>query len=133
MSNVMSSLQQGDSHWWFMLMATWNPRSFSAMMLSSWCPVLFHPTCRTLHIPLLNFMRFLSSPFSSLSSSLWMAARPSGISAIPPTFVPSADLLRAHPVSSFMPLIRTWNKTGPYFNPGSTLLVISPTYFRTPN
>ncbi|KAK4825450.1 hypothetical protein QYF61_027605 [Mycteria americana] len=46
-----------------------------------------------LHFPLLNFMRFLSAHFSSLSRSLWMAVRPSGVSDTPPSFVSSANLL----------------------------------------
>ena len=39
-------------------------------------------------------MRFLLVQFSSLSTSLWTAAQPSGVSAIPPSFVSSVDVLR---------------------------------------
>ena len=77
--------------------------SFSDKLRFSWvdssiyrCLGLFLPRCRTLHFPLLNFMRLLSAHFSSLSRSLWMAAQPYGISATPPSFVPSANLLRVH-------------------------------------
>lgn len=38
------------------------------------CRGLFHPSCRTLHLPMLNGMRFLSANFSSLSRLLWRAA-----------------------------------------------------------
>ncbi|KAK4810721.1 hypothetical protein QYF61_007695 [Mycteria americana] len=63
-----------------------------------WCMGLFLPWCRTWHFPLLNCMRFLSAHFSSLSRSLWMAAQPSGISATPPSFVASANLLKLCPL-----------------------------------
>lgn len=36
-------------------------------------PELFLPSCSTLHFSLLNFMRFFSAHFSSLSRSFWMA------------------------------------------------------------
>jgi len=42
----------------------------------------------------LNFMRFLSAHFSSLSRPLWMAAQPSVVSAASHSSVPSASLLR---------------------------------------
>ncbi|KAK4810782.1 hypothetical protein QYF61_008754, partial [Mycteria americana] len=83
------------AHCWLMfnLVSTRTPRSFSARLLSSWvapsiywCLGLFLPKCRTWHFPWLNCMRFLSAHFSSLLRSLWVAARPSGISASPPSF-----------------------------------------------
>ena len=46
-----------------------------------WYMRLFLPMCRTLHFPLLNFSRFLSALFSSLSRSFWMVAWLSGVSS----------------------------------------------------
>lgn len=43
---------------------------FSSQCLLSWCMGLLHARCETLHVPLLNFNRFLSSHVSSLSRSL---------------------------------------------------------------
>jgi len=77
------------AHCWLMvkLLSTSTPRSLSAELLSNRstpslyrCMGLFVPRCRTLHLPLLNFIRFLSAQLSSLSRSRWMAAQPSGIS-----------------------------------------------------
>ena len=48
---------------------------------------LFLPRCRTLHLPLLNLIRFLSAQLSSLSRSRWMAEQPASISTTPPSFV----------------------------------------------
>lgn len=57
------------------------PGSFSAELISSWAlpsmylyMELFHPMCRILHFPLMNFTRFLSAYLSSLLRSLWIAA-----------------------------------------------------------
>lgn len=41
--------------------------------------VLFLHRHRTLHLPLLNRIRFLSIHFSSLLRSFWTAAQPSGV------------------------------------------------------
>ena len=99
-------------------------RSFSAKPLSSWsapslywCLVLFLYRCRTLHFPLLNFMRFPSVHLSSLSRFLRMAAWPSGISGTPHSFVSSADLLKVHSVPSSRSSMKMLNGTGPSINP----------------
>ncbi|XP_066851872.1 lethal(3)malignant brain tumor-like protein 2 isoform X4 [Anser cygnoides] len=94
-------------HCWLMfnLVSTRTPGSFLAkvLLLSTrsasgvcWCLGLFLPRGRTLHFPVLNFTGFSSAHFSSLSRSLWMAAQPPGVSAAPPSFVSSGNLLRAH-------------------------------------
>lgn len=58
----------------------------------SWCMGLFLPRdSKTLHFPLLNFIKFLSSHFSSLVRSLWMTADSSVLSSTPPSLVPSAE------------------------------------------
>lgn len=62
------------------------------------CPPggLCQPTCRALHLPLLNFMRSPRAHFSSLTRSVWVAALPSSISATPPNFVSPTNVLRGH-------------------------------------
>ena len=110
------------AHCWLMvnLSSTRTPRSLSAEMLSSrstpslyWCMGLFLPTCRTLHLPLLNLIRFQSAELSSLSRSRWTTAQPSGVSTTPPSLVSSANLLRVHSSSSSRSLMKKLNKTGP--------------------
>ena len=84
---------------------------------------LFLPMCRTLHLPLLNLIRFLSAQLSSLSRSRWMAAQPSGVSTTPPSLVSSANLLMVHFNSSSRSLLKKLNKTGPSTDPWGTPLV----------
>lgn len=88
------------THCWLMFNLV-TPRSFSAKLLSSqvvpsmsWCLGLLLPRCWTLQFPLLNFMRFLSAHFSSLSRSFWMAAKPYSLWTTPSSFVSSGNLLR---------------------------------------
>lgn len=61
-----------------------------------WCLGWFFLRGRTLHFPLMNFMRFLSLYFSSLPKLLWMAALPPSISITPPSLVSSMNLSRVH-------------------------------------
>ena len=63
------------------LSSTSTPRSLSTELLSYesipnlyWCMGLFLPRCSTLHLPWLNYIRFLSAQLSSLSRSHRMAA-----------------------------------------------------------
>jgi len=81
------------AHGWllFNLVSTETPRSFSAK--PDFLPVfssiygflgLFLPRRRTLHFSLWISTKFPSSQLSSLSRSLRMATRPSGLSATPP-------------------------------------------------
>lgn len=81
------------------------------------CMGLFLPRCRTLRLPLLNFIRLLSTQLSSLSRSRWMAAQPPGVPAIPPSFVPSASLWRLRFVPSSRTLMNKSNKTGSSIGP----------------
>ncbi|KAK4831169.1 hypothetical protein QYF61_015639 [Mycteria americana] len=81
--------------------STNTPKSFSSGLLSIHslpslylCLGLPRPMCRTLHLALLNFMRFTWSHSSSLSRSLWMASFPSSVSVAPHSLLSSADLLR---------------------------------------
>jgi len=93
---VLSTFFAAGAHCWLMvnLVSTRTSRGFSANLLSSWaapsiywCMGLSLPRCRTLHFPLLNCMRFLSAHFSSLLRSLWLAAKLSGVSATPHSFI----------------------------------------------
>ena len=104
------------------------PTSFFTKLLSSWvatswCLGLFFPRCRTLHISLLNFMKFLSAHFSSLSRSLWMAAQLCGVLVTCPSFVSSANLVRLHSVPSSRSLMKVLNRTGPSIYSWGPLLV----------
>jgi len=103
------------AHCWLMvnLSSTRTPRSLSSELLSSrstpslyWCIGLFLPRCRTLHLPLLNLIRFLSAQTSSLSRSRCMAAQPSGASTTPPSLESLANLLRVHSNSSSRSLMK---------------------------
>ncbi|KAK4818403.1 hypothetical protein QYF61_012324 [Mycteria americana] len=69
--------------------------------------------CRTLHLALLNLMRFTRAHFSSLSRSLWMASCPSGMSTVPLSLVLSANLLRVHSIPLPMSLMKILNSIGP--------------------
>ncbi|KAK4810857.1 hypothetical protein QYF61_008829 [Mycteria americana] len=78
-----------------------------------WNRGLPQPRCRTLHLALLNLMRFTQAHFSSLPRSLWMTSRPSGVSTAPLSLVSSANLLRVHSISLSMSLMKILNSTGP--------------------
>jgi len=54
--------------------------------------------CRTLHLPLLNFMRFTRMHFSNQLMSLWKACHSSSVSTAPHSLV-LANLLRPHSIS----------------------------------
>ena len=106
------------------------PRSLSTGLLSSrsapslyWCMGLFLPRCRTLHLPLLNFIRFLCAQLSSLYRSHWMPAQPSGVPATLPSFMSPANLLRLHSVPSSRSWMKKMNKNGWTTDPQGTLLV----------
>ncbi|XP_074718070.1 cytochrome b5 reductase 4 isoform X1 [Strix uralensis] len=65
------------------------------------CLGLPRPMCRTLHLALLNFVRFARAHLSSLSRSLWMTSLPSSVSTALHSFsksVSSANLLRVHSI-----------------------------------
>ncbi|PKU43429.1 hypothetical protein llap_6262 [Limosa lapponica baueri] len=106
------------------LLSTRTPRSLSAELISSGsdpnlyhCVELFLPQCSTLHLPLFNFIKFLSAQLSSLYRSRNMVAQPSGVSATPPSFVSSANLLRVHSVPSSQVIDeyveQDWTQYGP--------------------
>jgi len=59
-------------------------------------PQVPFPYALPLHLPLLYFIKFLPAQLFSLSRSHWMAVQPSGVSATPPSFVSSANLLTVY-------------------------------------
>lgn len=61
-----------------------------------WCMELFLPRCMTLHLPLLNFVIFLSSHFSSLLRYIWKPPWPLGDLSTLSSFVSGANLLMVH-------------------------------------
>lgn len=85
-------------------------RAFSAKLLSSWSAFMvheiFYPRFRTFHSSLLNFMRILPAPVSSLLVFLLMSVGHSDMSWVTtlPSHVSSAKLLRVHFVPAFRSL-----------------------------
>lgn len=94
------------------------PSTFSADLLSRWlarnwcCYMwLFLPRCRTLHLPLLNFMRLLLAYFSGLYNSL-LAYQP-----ILQALCPLQTCCKLCPVGKVL------NRIGQSINPWSTPLI----------
>ena len=95
------------AHWWLMsgFSSTSTAKSFLAGLLSIHslpslylCLRLPQPMCRALHLALLNFVSFAQAHCLSLSGSLWMASRPSGVSTAPLSLVSTMNSLRAHSI-----------------------------------
>lgn len=63
--------------------------------------------------PLLNFIRLLSAPSSSLSRPLWMAALPSSTLTGHPILVSPATLMRVHSVTPSRSLIKMLKRKDP--------------------
>ena len=97
------------------------------------CKGFFLPTCRNLHTPSMNFIRFLLVHFSSLSRSLWRAALTLSTLTGPPQFgviyrldesalwcLLSTDLMRVHSGASSRSLIKTVTRQVP----GQTLAIL---------
>lgn len=89
-----------------------------------WCLCLFFSTVlfRTLHFSLLKFMRFLLSQFSTLSRS-HMVAQLCGVSAAPPSFASSENLVRCSLSHHFRSLVKLLNSINPTNEPWITPLV----------
>lgn len=73
------------------------------------------------HLSLWNCMRLLPAHCSSLSGTPWVAPRPSGVPATPPSLVLSANLLRVQTVPR--PLMSMLKRTGPSTDPRRTMMV----------
>lgn len=109
------------AHCWLMfsLVSSRGPRSFSSKLLSSrfslkvyWCLPLFFYKWRTLHLLLLNSMRFLQALFSRLSENAWEAPD-SDLSFAPPGLLSFANY-----VLSPGSLMKMLNTIGPNPTPG---------------
>lgn len=81
------------------------------------------PRCRTLHLPLLNLMRFTQAHLSSLSRSIWMESLPSIASTAPHCLVSSENLLRVHSIPLSKSPTKMLNSTSPSIGSWGTLLV----------
>ena len=108
---------------------TRTPKSFSTGLLSRRSfPNLYkylglsRPKCSTLHLALLNLVRFSWAHFSSLSRSLWMASLLSNVLTALLSLVSSANLLRVHLMPSSISLMKS---TDTKTNPCGTPLVTS--------
>jgi len=105
----------------FNLLSATTPRSFSAEQLPCWVPqhILVHEVMppQVQRRCMLNFMSFFSPHFSTLSRLLWKAAGPLSLSATPPSFLPSVNLLQVHSVLSPRSLISMLSSTGPNVRP----------------
>lgn len=90
----------------------------------TWCLCLFFSTVlfRTLHFPLLKFMRFLLNQPSSLSRS-HVVPQLCGVSAAPPSFASSGNLLRCTLSHHFRSLVKLLNSINPSNDPWITPLV----------
>ena len=112
------------------------PKSFLVGLLSIHSPPSLHlflvlpwPMCWTLHLALLNFMRFTQAHLSSLSRSLWVASLPSSVSTASHSLVSLANLLRVHSIPLSMSPTKMLNSTSPNTNPwGMALITGIPRY-----
>lgn len=68
---------------------------------------------RTLYLDLLIFKKFLTDQLSSLSRSIWRDAWPSGQPAIPPSSVPSANLMKVPLSPSSWSSMKMFSRMGP--------------------
>ena len=75
-----------------------------------------YPRFRTLHLVLLNFMRYSWSHLTGLSRSLWLASLPSSILLTPVGLVSLANLLRVHSIPLFISLTKMLNRARPNTN-----------------
>ena len=78
---------------------------------------------KTLHLDLLNLMRFTWVYCLSLSRYFWMASPPSGMSTAPHRLVSSANLKRVHLIQLSMPLMKILKRTSPSTDPWRTTLI----------
>ena len=122
------------THCWLMssFSSTGTHKSFLAELLSItlapslyWYLGLPWPMCRTLHLILLNLMRFTQAHFLSLSKSLWMVFQPSSLLTAPLSLMSSANLLKVHSIPLSMSRMKILTSTGPSNDPWGTPLVTS--------
>ena len=112
------------------LLSTSTPKSSFSGLLSIHSPPSLYlclglpqPMCRTLHLTLLNLVRFAQAHFLILSRSLWVTSFFSSVSTAPHSLVSSVNLLRVHSVPLSMLLTKRLNSTVPRTQPWGTPLV----------
>lgn len=88
------------------------PRKFPSSIY--WCMGLFLPRVRTLHFPLLNFMRVMQAHFFSLLRPFWIAVQPSSLFVGPLSFIIYSFAER----TLFPTMLRYWIVLVPGLNPG---------------
>lgn len=104
----------------FSLLSNRTSAFFSAKLLHSMCwrlHVWSCPRCRALYFPL-NFMRFLSTHFSSWLRSIWRVAQPAGVSVTPLDLTSSANLLTLPSAPSSRLSMKMSNNVEPSIDPG---------------
>jgi len=87
------------------------PNPFSAQLVFVLGIVL------TLHLALLNVMRFAQAHLSNLSGQLWMASLPSSVSTAPHSLVLLADLVRMYSNPLSTSPTKMLNSSGPSIDP----------------
>jgi len=99
------------------LLSTSLPRLLPAGLLFSqswlslyWQPVLLHPRCSTLHLPLLNFMLLMVAQCPNLYRPLCKAACLSRGSTAPLSLILSANLLRMYSTPASRLLVEMINR-----------------------
>lgn len=98
------------------------PKSFSIGLLSASSPSLYRycwlpqPECNTLHLALLNLVRFTWAYFK-LVQSLWMTSFLSAMSTAPLRLALSTNMLRVHLIPLSRSLIKRLKSSHPKTNP----------------
>ena len=67
----------------------------------------------TLHLALLNYVKFTHTHLSSLLRLIWMAYLPSSMLTAPLRLMSSANMLRAHSITLTISLTMVLNNIGP--------------------
>lgn len=97
--------------------------------LLSWCPScpvkLFHTWRRTLHLPLLNFLRFPSAHLSRMQRSFQIAALLSSVTVVPPSLVSLTNLMCRQSIPSSRSLLKVLNSICPSVHPFLKALPVS--------
>ena len=108
-------------------LSTRTPRFLSTEVLTSqvdlslcYTPGSWFPTCKTLHLSFLNFIRFLLAHSSSLSRSSCRVALPYKVSTSALSLISLENFIRVHLVPSSRSLLKLLNSVRPSINPWET-------------
>ena len=112
------------------LLCTRTPRSLLTQLLPSqvdpslrYTPGLCSLRCKTLHLSLLNFIKFLLTHSSSLSMSSCRVAVPSEVFISSLSLISLANFVMVHLISSSRWLMKIFDSIGPYIDCCGTPLV----------